>query len=188
MNPQLKTIFFASTWGGTNGVYNDEKVQIVQHLLQICEANNYQLIIKKHPAETDNKLDELMKKHQYHSFKIFNHGELNLYQALAATDVLITQNSSISAEALYYHKPVMFVNLTDQLIWPDLLPFIHEKFAFNVRSLTDLEKNIIFIFDNLDTIANEVKQHADKYIYKPDGNASQRLLDLCLKLKEERGA
>ncbi len=188
MDPGLKTIFFASTWGGTNGIYNQEKLHIVKTLMTICEGNGYQLIIKKHPAETDHYLDELVKSCNKTSIRIFHHGEVDLYSALSACDLLVTQNSSISAEALYYNKPVMFVNLTTHLIWPDLLPFIHEKFAFNVRSTADLEKNIKFIFDNLDMIAEEVRKNALKYIYKPDRNASRRLLDLCLRLKNEYGS
>ncbi len=182
-DPALPTIFFASTWAGTNDLYNKEKMTIVERLIDFCEQQKVNMIIKKHPAETDGKLNELVKGKGSAFVKVFEHGEIELQDALRASEILITQNSSVSAEAIFYGKPTVFINLSQGLIWPELFPFIGEEFIFNIRDLAELEKRITFILKNSTLISQKMSEHAGKYLFKPDGNASKRLLDLCLRLK-----
>src|SRR6218665_249274 len=128
-----KVIFFASTWAGTNSLYNSEKTVIVKELVEICTKNNWGLIIKKHPAEKDQLLDNLEEVKKENVF-LYQHHEAQLFQILKHCDIVCTQNSSITAEALLHRKPTVFSNKSEQPGLAELIPMSKEPFVFFVSN------------------------------------------------------
>lgn len=173
-----KTFFFASTWGGTNELYNEEKKAIVLQIAETAKAKKWNFIIKKHPAETDRFLEETLSDFPYENIKVFQHAELNLYEALSYSDYITTQFSSISVEALYCKKPTIFFNLSTENSFVDQLTMKDEFFIFSVKNKEEFEEKLDFIEQNSEKINLEIEKATEKYLHKTDGKSSERLLDL----------
>lgn len=167
-------IFFASTWAGTNSLYNIEKTAVVKELSARCKANNWGLIIKKHPAESDTLLDQLDEIKADHVF-LYQHHEAQLFQLLNRCDIVCTQNSSITVEALLHGKPTVFYNKSEQEGLAELVPMSQEPFVFFVHDSAGFEQVVKHSIPLLDKVI--YTKSLNKYLYKTDQNASFRLLD-----------
>ncbi len=182
LNPNKKTIFFASTWTSDNKVFDSEKKIIVEELIEMCDKNKWNLIIKKHPNELDSIVDEVMSIHPKPNQKLFRHEDLPLAKAIQICDFMCCQSSSAILEAIYYNKPFCFLNKSTHSTLSDYLVFEDEDQIKTYNNMTDFELILTDLF-------NRSKNGADfydfpamqrKYLFKKDGLASQRLLDLLL--------
>lgn len=176
LNPEAKTLFFASTWAGTNALYNIEKQEIVKQLTNLCFAKKWNLIIKKHPAENDNSIELALKKSKHQNLLICNHSQINLYEALFYCDIVTTQSSSVSVEALSLSKPVIFFNLSDGASLADLSVMKNEPFVLLVNSISSFEKNAEILLSNIDQINYDSAKK--KYLYETDAKSCIRLTEL----------
>ncbi|MCF8424761.1 MAG: CDP-glycerol glycerophosphotransferase family protein [Bacteroidia bacterium] len=183
LKPNTKTIFFASTWGGTNELYNIEKRVIVKNIALYAKEIGWNFIIKKHPAETDNHLDEELALLDFKNVKIFNHKDLSLYFAINISDIVITQFSAISVEAMYLNKSTIFYNLNSEKSFVDTIVMKNEKFIYKVSNNDELNNAINKIIVNSKEEYVEIEKSKLKYLYKTDGKASERLLNLLYNIK-----
>ncbi len=167
-------MFFASTWAGTNSLYNVEKALVVQELSEVCKRNNWALIIKKHPAEYDTLLENLPEVNENHVF-LYQHKDAQLFQLLSLCEVICTQNSSITVEALLHNKPTIFYNKSLQPGLAELVPMSKESFVYFVHDKTSFETIVLNQLPSLEQSVFE-KSKA-KYLFKTDQNASLRLLE-----------
>jgi hypothetical protein len=177
-----KLVFFASTWAGTNSLYNNEKTVVVKELSEICVQNNWGLIIKKHPAEKDTLLDELEEIHNENVF-LYQHHEAQLFQILKHCDIVCTQNSSITAEALLHRKPTIFYNKSEQPGLAELIPMSKEPFVFFVSNKEQFMDAATKEIPAIDVAAYDNTE--SKYLYKTDQKASHRLLHELKKLSND---
>ena len=174
-----KIIFFASTWSGSNSLYNLEKTIITKELSELCCQNNWALIIKKHPAETDKLIDKLDIVKQPHVF-LFQHSDIKLFSILEISDIICTQNSSITAEGLMFQKPTIFYNKSEQSGLAKLIPMSKEPFVYFVNNKEQFEEIAKNKIPELDKSVFE--NSLTRYLYKTDQKASFRLLEELKKL------
>ncbi len=169
-----KIIFFASTWSGTNSLYNLEKTTIVKELIELCDKNSWGLIIKKHPAETDTLIDQMKAVKQSNVF-LYQHHEAQLFEILEKCDIVCTQNSSITAEALLHHKPTIFYNKSAQAGLAELIPMSKEPFVYFASNPDQFEE---IVTNKIPSLSSEIYENTlSKYLYKTDQKASFRVLE-----------
>lgn len=173
-NTFKKIIVFASTWAGTNSLYNVEKTQIIKELISLCKLNNWGLVIKKHPAENDTLIDQLVEVHDSNVF-LFEHNQVKLVDLLPYADILCTQNSSVIVEALLYNTPTVFFNKSEQTGLAELIPMSNEPYVFFVHTIQEFERIVKNECVKLDPQLFE--QSIERYLHKIDRNTSQRLID-----------
>lgn len=180
-NSASKTIFFASSWAAANKSYNLEKQRIVSELAQLCHKNNWNLLIKKHPAETDSLINELIHTLNFKQQVVLEHSELKLEEAISLSNFVTTQSSSMVADTLYFEKPFCFLSSTANGNITDFYTtFKSDKLIETFSNSRDFE---VFVqqlsspneFKNWLQNVNQVKE---KYLYQTDGKASERLLHL----------
>jgi hypothetical protein len=162
LNPQVPTVFFASSWTAGNKSYDIEKQTLITELSDLCKRKNWNLIIKKHPAETDTIVEGVLTKNNFSNQRVFQHNELGLHEAISYCTVATTQSSSMFAETLYFGKPFCFLSKMESGGITDLYTSINADGLF-------------------ETYRIRTAPLIEKYIYKTDGLASQRLLDLLEK-------
>lgn len=179
------TIFFASTWGGTNELYNKEKRSIARNIAEYAQQKNWNFIVKKHPSEVDTNIEEELKNFGYDKAKVFEHKDLNLYQAILFSDIITTQFSGISVEAMYLNKSTIFYNLSDDQSFVDQIVMKDEKFIYSVSNNAEFESAINHILNNKEEEFSEIQKSTEKYLYKTDRKASERLLHIVTQLKYE---
>jgi hypothetical protein len=172
-----KTLFFASTWGGTNGLYNIEKVEICKHLEKYAFENNFNFIVKKHPSETD---DLIKNNTDRNKTMVLEHNDCNLEEMLFFSDVIINQASGIVLEAMFYKKPILFANLNADTNIAKLSLIKNESFVSFANTLEELDDCIIKM---LDADHSTTYDCINNYFFSNTKClASQKLLDNCLNI------
>lgn len=185
LDPGRPTIFFASTWAGINDIYNAEKARIIQGLCAICEKHNWNLLIKKHPSERDLFANKAVREQGYKKAKVFEHKDVDLYEILSYCDVATTQFSGVSVEALYFKKPVLFINLSEENNWANLSIMKDEPYVCSLSDLHPVESKLMEWIDKRTLHEAAMQEGIRKYLFKNDGNASMRLLALIKNSKNE---
>jgi hypothetical protein len=185
LNPNNATLFFASSWTAGNKSYDIEKQVWVNDLALLCNEKNWNLLIKKHPAETDDFVETILKKYNFKNQLVFNHTEIGLHEAISYCTVATTQSSSMFAETLYFDKPFCFITKAKQGGITELYTSIKEDGLFETYQTT--EELASFVEKNLNPAEIEkfkikAAKLKEKYLFRTDGLASQRLLDLLLEL------
>ncbi len=186
LDSNKKTILFASTWSAENKIFDEEKKEIVIQLSMLCDKNNWNLIIKKHPSEFDTIVDEALKqnppKNPSSNQKIFLHSELPLAEALLLSDFMCCQSSSAILEAIYFGKPFCFLSFTQRESTSKYNEADITEFVPIMHDISTFEKYAQSVFDdtNQDFSRDKTGLLQEKYLHKTDGMASQRLLDLLL--------
>jgi len=177
-----RTILFISTWApNPNSPLLSEKVTIVEQLSGICQRHGWNLIIKKHPSEFDGLLDRVFEKNKYPHQRLVEHSEMPLFDCIYYSDFVCTQNSSAFVEALYLNRPFSYITIEGENRWANMSYFSKEKAVGTFSSLAEYEK---YLVDNAGEAAYPLLQQQfldlqEKFLYKTDGKASERLLKLA---------
>ena len=175
------TILFISTWDpNPKSPILTEKVKIAEQLLNICIHNNWNLIIKKHPSEFDNLIQDFFHDNSPVNFKIFEHHEMSLFDCIYYSDFVCTQNSTAFIEALYLNKPYSYITLYGENVWAKKSYFSREEVVKTFNGVKEYEQ---YIQQNSNEesyrkLLDEFMKLQAKYLYKTDGKASERLLEL----------
>lgn len=145
---------------------------------------NTTLIIKPHPA--DGKKD-LKKIKQYSSdYKInvvIMPKSSNTYEQIFVSDLLITKHSTSAMEAVALNKPVIVFNLdADGIDGADYAGYVKEGIACGVYKEEELTTTIDNLLQDDSHLAKNRDEYIEKYMYKIDGKASERVVNIIEKM------
>lgn len=177
-----RTILFASTWApNPNSPLLTEKVKIVEQLSEVCRRHDWNLIVKKHPSEFDKLVDGVFSKNNYPNQRIYEHREMTLFDCVYYADFVCTQNSSAFIETLYLNKPFSYITAQGQNIWAGLSYFSREKEVGTFSSVEEYEKYLVAHAgeEGYRKLRADFMRLQSKFLYKTDGKASERLLELA---------
>ena len=161
----------------------------MSNLIKFCNRHNFEVVIKIHPSYkitvdgiSQNKIkmiDETCKGLKYHISY-----DMNIYELLAASDLLITEYSNIGVEASFLEKPIVIVNFLkeDTNLYPERL----DKYgaAMYVEEYSKLEDIILEILNknmHLDALKEARKIVYEKHNAYNDGKAAERICNLLTK-------
>lgn len=189
LNISQKTILFASTYLDNNDVYNIEKRELVSNLSTLCNANNWNLLIKKHPLEFDTILEEVIKANDFKNQIIVSDSDLNIYEAIMYSDLVTNQLSSIVLECLYLGKPFCFLTTNVSQNQTEISPMKNEAFFKLFTSMNDFEKFANLMFDpvKLEEFLKLMESRKKHYLFSTDGKSTERFLDLLKYHSEKKG-
>lgn len=138
LNPTTKTILYAPSWESKN-IWpvrsRSRAMAIFKTLLDFCHLHSLNLIIRPHPILLKHfnvfEVYEALIKGYSHVYlddtrNFLNH---NPKRSLNASDVLLTDFSSIATDFLLLQKPVVFIYPGDD---------IREQYGDNVPSISDV--------------------------------------------------
>jgi len=182
--PAGKKIAVLATQGQ---IYRTEKEQreLVETVVKAtAEFPELQLVIKPHPQEDPQYYSRLLKMMGQGGPIVRQ--DIDLYQLLNASDLLITAFSTTALEAMLLDKPVITINLTGQ---PDLMPYASSGAAIGVYRREDLVpamRKALFDAEMRKALAEGRKAFISEHAYKPDGQASKRVAEVIHKLIKEQ--
>ena len=185
-----KTIFFASTWApDINKIYDFEKETIINQLSDVCHKNNWNFIVKKHPLEFDTIAHDALVKKNYEHQRCFEHIEANLLELVYYCDLVTNQLSSIVIEALYFNKPFCYLTSRDGTSQADYMTFIKDGSVpkFNTMAQFEAFAQLVLSEENKQEYLIKINNLKEKYIFKSDAKASERLLEAILDLSNHSG-
>lgn len=126
----------------------------------------YELLIKTHPAEySSEKYSNYIKKYNLKDVRIVN--DMDIYDAIIWSDIVVSVHSTINLEALLLNKPSMCLLLNKY--W-DKGNFVKDGVSFGAKN----KEEINYIFNNLKII--DKNEYLKKNFYKIDGNVTNRIL------------
>ncbi len=172
LDPQKRTVLYAPAW--ENDGKQDEFVRAVQKLdvnILVKQANwtRYPDIIKN--------IEEMEKLHQNLENVTILPRTTNIFLAIAASDLIVSDESSTMFEAAMMQIPS--VSVSDWTI-PDVTPsrFADCKFEFAVHVRKEnLTSCVEKIFCNYDRYQKKISDYARHYFFHI-GNSASRIMDV----------
>lgn len=133
------------------------------------------LIVKLHPAERHEVkyYKGIAKKAGYLNVDI--RYDIDLYELLAASDLIITGYSTVGSEAVYFGKPLIIYDPFKE----DLLNYVKEGVAFQATDHDSLDSYINRVKEGTLRVDQEKYQEfIRKYAYAIDGKCTERTIDI----------
>jgi len=192
IDPKKPTIFYAPTWSvyGPHGIFYrwfDRQFNVFKELCEYTDKLGTNFIFKFHPLL---QKPFMQNKDFWNAFVslVSNYKHVKLIDAikeedpqplLFVTDVLITDISSIFADYLPMNRPVVFID--PQLdIWEDTEICSSYRTGFVVQTPEDLFFAISDSLQNPYRYEHDRKRLFNKLVYRFDGNAAKRAVDVIL--------
>lgn len=146
------------------------------------EINSIQLVIKLHPREDISGYEEILKKVKKKPILCKN---IDLYELINASKIVVTVSSTTALEAMILSKPVIIVDLFNE--YPSI-PYTESRAAIEVRKKENFLKAIEDILYK-EEVQKELTEAREKFIYKHcykiDGKAAERVSNLIFQMIEE---
>ncbi|RSD35205.1 MAG: CDP-glycerol:poly(glycerophosphate) glycerophosphotransferase [Methanohalophilus sp.] len=180
LDPNKKIILWTTQ---THGLSYEENINNINSMYKAMSTiTDAQLVIKLHPGE-DQKASLYTQNKDYKPVILGR--DADVHALLYACDIMITKNSTTALEAALLDKPVIILNLSNE---PDRLDYVNEGIAIGVYDSESLGSAIDqALNDNhLRNQLNEGREkYIEKYLYKNDGKATERVVNLIESLIPE---
>lgn len=135
------------------------------------------LIIKIHPAEKKEYYLELIEEQKAGNCIVVAEEE-DLYQLIAASDIIITCFSTVGGEATFFNKPI----ITYDPLREDIAHYAEYHIAEQVTNASELKTAIDNMLDGTTDRTIYYEEYIKNYVHKVDGQTTQRYLDAIAKL------
>ena len=163
-----KLIVFAS-----GGVLQDSEI-IPALIKAVDEISDVRLIIKAHPLADVKLLKKIVKSTKSKKVKVLI--DVNLYELLKISDLLVSVASTVVIEAMLFDKPVMLINVVKCPI-----PYAEMGGAYAVFETKDIKDGLIRCLNDKELqkkLKIGRKRFLRDYLYKLDGKASERIVKI----------
>lgn len=187
LDPSKKIVLWTTQCHGISDSENELNFQTVFDSISLIE--NVQLIIKQHPGEP-KRYDTMIREHlrKYSIDVHFVAKDSDTLGLLAICDLVLLLHSTVGLEAVALQKPLIVMNLGGQ---PDIVNYVQEGVACGVYRPEDLKPTIEQLLHDDSCLARNREEFIQKYLYRIDGKAAERVVALiegCVETREVRTA
>jgi UDP-N-acetylglucosamine 2-epimerase len=183
IDPDKEIVVLATHMHGGAGDY--QKRRLLETVFDaMIEFPELKLVVKLHPAE-DPALHRRVAGERRLLDDIVIVKDVNLFDLLRASGVLITAHSTVALEAMLFGKPVVTVNVTGT---PDVMPYAERGAAVSVRDAAHLVEAIRAVLTEEDLrrrLAESREAFLADCLHPVDGKAARRVVDLALGMVED---
>lgn len=149
LNPNLQTIFYGPTYNQNTSIYT-----WIEDILKITEKNNVNLIIKAHPGiyldpkskKGSGNIDwkKFFSKENLQEKRIFNVINQDSVEFIMASDICITDISTLWIEYYFLRKKIIFLNIPEFFKTHKMnsLGDFREKYGYLVKNAQGLNQTI----------------------------------------------
>jgi len=182
-----KIILFASSYTipSYNRIYSPNNLKLFKKKLFEISGNipNLLLLVKPHPLEKANKMKKMA--YEYKNILILDPSE-DIREYIPFCDAFITLGSTSTYDALLSGKRIISPNIGNLVWWDDV--FIKENISKCVEDYQQLGKLLMEVCNDetIDYgIDNNIYNDFIRWtIYKPDGQAAERVVRLGNEMKK----
>ena len=168
-----------------HGLSNEENIKNFKAVFETMQnLKDVTLIIKQHPGE-GKEYTKMIEKY-LNSYKInavVTPKDSDTSGLLYACDLMITRHSTTAMEAVVLNKPVIILNLSGE---PDPVEYVKEGVALGVYDEKDLKATIDKLLKDDSELAKNRGKYIEKYLYKLDGKATERVVNLIAEMVNDR--
>ncbi len=149
----------------------------------IQNIKNVTLIIKQHPGEK-RMYTKMIKNYlkQYKINSIITSPRSDIYEQLFVSDLMLSGPSTSVLEAVVLNKPIIFLNFTKE---PDIVNYVECNIAIGVYEKEYLLPTIKKLLEDDSELVENRQKFIKDYLYKVDGKATERVVDLIYKTIKE---
>lgn len=171
-----KQVVLAATQSDEPAVKSQQPRWWLRGVAEACSSLGARLLIKMHPAETSRSRYEELLSDFPEVTQIFTSHELDLREALAAAEVLVTRDSTVVYEAALAGKPALTINL------PPYLPrfaLAEQGGALGVYAYQEIEpalRELLQRWPAYERLAAQRGQFLEYHLGPQDGRATERLV------------
>lgn len=168
-----------------HGISNEENLKNFKAVFDTMQnIKNVTLIIKQHPGEGKRytkMLEDCLNDYTLNAVVMPKNSDT--YEQLFICDLLITKTSTTAMEAVALNKPVIILNLSGD---SDPVDYVKEGVAFGVYNEEDLKPAIEKLVEDDFEQAKNRKEYIEKYLYKIDGKAAERVVSFLIQIIQNR--
>ena len=182
INPNHKIILWTTQ---CHGLCDEENVKNFEAVFDTMQnLKDITLVIKQHPWEGKRYIKMIQKYlNSYKMNAIITPKDSDTYEQLFVCDLMITRHSTTAMEAVALSKPVIILNLSGE---PDPVEYVKEGVALGVYDEKDLNATIDKLLKDDSELAKNRNEYIEKYLYKIDGKATERVVNLIEKMITNR--
>ena len=184
INPNHKIILW-TTQSHSLEISKEENINNLKVVFDTMQnLENTTLIIKQHPGERETHtkmIEKYLNDYKINALLIPKRSDT--YEQIFVSDLMITQYSTTAMEAVVMNKPVIILNMSGK---PDPVEYVKEGVALGVYKEEDLKQAIEKLLKDDIELAENRKRYIEKYLYKIDGKATERVVNLITMMMEER--
>jgi hypothetical protein len=180
IDPNHKIILWTTQCHGISDEENIKNFKAVFEIMQNIE--NATLIIKQHPREGEiytKTIKDYLDKYKIDA--VITPKSSDTYEQLFVCDLMITRHSTTAMEAVALNKSVIILNLSGE---PDPVEYVKEGVALGVYKPEDLKPTIEKLLKEDSELAKNREKYIEKYLYKIDGKATERVVNLIERMIE----
>lgn len=178
IKPTDKKVVFASQ------PQRDESLRkraAVDFLTSMKNLHNLQAIIKIHPRESRDYYEKIAREMDVDAIIVGK--EVDLFELILCSDIMITCFSTVGSEAVCMRKPLIVIDHLEQ----DVMGYIQNGVALKSTDAESLERHIKDLTNGVSSIdKKKVDAFIESYAHKVDGQASERFFEFMKEL-EARG-
>jgi glycosyltransferase involved in cell wall biosynthesis len=170
LDPHKKIVLWTTQ---THGLALDENKKNIDAMYSAMNSlPSVQLVIKLHPNEDQNHPLYTENK----SYKpIIIGGSEDTYGLINISDVVITRHSTTALEAIAMGKPLIIMNLSGE---PTTSNYVTEGVGFGVSQGKDMKAALEKILQNKVNLNKNREKFIEKYLFRIDGKATNRVLEV----------
>ncbi|MBU4255982.1 MAG: UDP-N-acetylglucosamine 2-epimerase, partial [Thermoplasmatales archaeon] len=177
LNPNRKIVLVATE----NLPIQEENIIFLKNILKyLRKFPTLQIVIKPHPGERGKWYEKVAKEEKMKVTILPKNSDT--FEAIYACDLFFTYASTTGMEAVALNKPVIVVNLTGR---PDPVEYVKERVALGVYKEEDLKPAVEQLLRDDSELAKNRKKYVEKYLYKIDGKATERIINLIKEVIKE---
>ena len=182
INPNHKIISWTTQ---CHGLSNEENIRNFKGVFRTMQnLKDITLVIKQHPGEGKRytkMIKDCLNKYNLGMNAVVTPKDSDTYELLYICDLMITKNSTTAMEAIALNKPVIVLNLSEE---PDLVDYVEQGVALGVYKEEDFKPAIEKLLKDDSELAKNRGRYIEKYLYKIDGKATERVVNLIMQTIE----
>lgn len=176
--PNKKIILFLTTATVEHRIWTVERMEIfVKSVVKSIDSlpQDVQLVIKIHPMEDLTFYQKIIGEDNQ---DIALCQDIDLYELINASELIISGFSTAALEAMIFDKPVIILNLFKE---NNSLPYIDNGVAIGVYELESIMpaiKDVLYNNETRQILFKNREKLLPEYIYKRDGKSAKRVASL----------
>jgi len=144
------------------------------------------IIAKLHRGDNKKNYSKIKRHYPDNRLHIVENGSKgfpkNIFDWLSGCKLVITSASTVALEAMLMKVPVItvdYMNEYQEVDFIDLGTTIHVK---TETELFEAVQNVLYSAEKFNDVLERANQYIESYFYKPDGNASKRIINHLVKI------
>jgi UDP-N-acetylglucosamine 2-epimerase len=148
------------------------------------QARDFIIVIKQHPREGEEYTQMMRQRLGLpRSDIVLVPKNADTLLLIRACDLMITKFSTTAMEALALDKPLLLMNFSGE---PDKIDYVEQGVARGVYEPQDLSAAVENLLNNKSDIAEKRREYIARYLYKIDGKATARIIEVIEQMLREK--